>query len=189
MVKSINVYKQYIKFGYHVSVFVMLFIVSCKQPEKVAESIAETKDSMPGFDMTIFKKDGDAYILPWSDLLKLTFRDTFYQSLERDVQLPIFNDTLKALDGKLVVAEGYYIPVSETGDADIVILSAYPYSQCFFCGKAGVESIIDIIGPKNLPKLKTDTKIKFKGKLKLNLDDFNYLVYMLEDAEYIGKSD
>jgi hypothetical protein len=89
------------------------------------------------------------------------------------------------LDGKRVEVEGFYIPVDETGNEKIVILSAYPFAQCFFCGKAGVESIIDILSPKKLPALKVDTKIKFRGRLKLNRDNFDYLIYVLEEAEMV----
>lgn len=130
-----------------------------------------------------FKKEGDAYIVPWNYMLNLKFEKKYSDSLGMEVSLPIFNDTLKVLDGKTVIAEGFYIPVDETGDENIVILSAYPFAQCFFCGQAGVESIIDIITTQKLPKLKIDTKIRFKGRFKLNRDNFDFLIYMLEDAE------
>lgn len=130
-----------------------------------------------------YKKEGDAYIVPWNYMLNLKFEKKYSDSLGMEVSLPIFNDTLKVLDGKTVIAEGFYIPVDETGDETIVILSAYPFAQCFFCGQAGVESIIDIITTQKLPKLKIDTKIRFKGRFKLNRDNFDFLIYMLEDAE------
>jgi hypothetical protein len=133
--------------------------------------------------LSYFKKEGDAYIVPWNYMLNLKFEKKYSDSLGMEVSLPIFNDTLKVLDGKTVIAEGFYIPVDETGDETIVILSAYPFAQCFFCGQAGVESIIDIITTQKLPKLKIDTKIRFKGRFKLNRDNFDFLIYMLEDAE------
>lgn len=78
------------------------------------------------------------------------------------------------------------IPVSETGDEEIFILSAFPYSQCFFCGQAGLESILDI-QLKNEPQrnLKLDEQLNFKGKLRLNATDLDYLIYILDDAELI----
>ena len=117
--------------------------------------------------------------------MAVKFEDSYNEKLGMEVSMPVFSDTLKVLDGKLVEVEGFYIPVDETGDDKIVILSAFPFAQCFFCGKAGVESIIDILSPTKLPVLKVDTKIKFKGRLKLNRDNFDYLIYVLEEAEMI----
>ncbi|MBK9734442.1 MAG: hypothetical protein IPO92_05520 [Saprospiraceae bacterium] len=114
--------------------------------------------------------------------MRVTFEQSYNQKMAMEVSLPVFNDTLKMLDGKDVMIEGFYIPVDETGDDKIVIVSAFPFSQCFFCGKAGVESIVDVLSPKKLPTLKVDTKIKFKGRLKLNRDNFDYLIYVLEEA-------
>ena len=97
----------------------------------------------------------------------------------------MWNCTIKSLNGQKVEVEGFYIPVSETGEDNIVILSAFPFAQCFFCGKAGVESIVDILSPKKIPQMKLDSKIKFQGKLKLNRDNFDYLIYVLEEAEMV----
>jgi hypothetical protein len=165
---------------------------ACKNSVKTDDLVSppapinSTANAKSRIDLSYFKKEGDAYILPWKDLLAVQMRDSFHQKVQDTVLLPMFNDTLRALDGQVVIAEGYFIPVSETGDDNIVIISAYPYSNCFFCGKAGVESIIDVISPKKAPKVKMDNKIRFKGRFKLNVDNFDYLIYMLEDAEYLG---
>jgi len=113
------------------------------------------------------------------------FEKSFHEKMGMEMSMPIFSDTIQALQGKNVEIEGFYIPVDETGDSDIVIVSAYPYSQCFFCGKAGIESIIDVMVSEKLPTIKTDRKVKFRGKLKLNRDDFDYLIYILENAELV----
>lgn len=131
---------------------------------------------------SIFRKVDDYYILPWSHMVSVQFEKSFHEKMGMEMTMPIFSDTLQALQGKNVEIEGFYIPVDETGDSDIVIVSAYPYSQCFFCGKAGIESIIDVMVSEKLPTIKTDRKVKFRGKLKLNRDDFDYLIYILENA-------
>lgn len=135
------------------------------------------------FDMSYFKMDNGAYVIPWPLMMSVKFEEKYDEKMGMEVSLPMFSDTLRALDGKTVQVEGFYIPVSETGDDNIVILSAFPFAQCFFCGKAGVESIIDILAPKKLPLMKLDAKIKFRGRLKLNRDNFDYLIYVLEEAE------
>lgn len=170
----------------------IIFTLSCKDTKSTeGATLPQTTDTstvvidIPTLDMSFFQKDGDHFVLPWKYLMNVTFEDVYKEDVGMEVQLPIFNDTLKVLDGKDVVVEGFYIPVDETGDDKIVILSAFPFAQCFFCGKAGVESIIDILSPKKLPTLKLDAKIKFKGRLKLNRDNFDYLIYVLEEAELV----
>ena len=78
---------------------------------------------------------------------------------------------------------GFVIPLEETADKTFVILSAFPYSQCFFCGQAGPESVIDILAESKLPRLSVDEKLTFRGRLRLNEDDLRYLNYILEEAE------
>ncbi len=177
-----------------VGIFIGLtfLVISCKETKStVSATLPQTTDTTsvvndkPAVDISFFQKEGDHIVLPWKYLMNVTFEDMYKEDLGMEVQLPVFNDTLKVLDGKDVVVEGFYIPVDETGDDKIVILSAFPFAQCFFCGKAGVESIIDILSPKKLPTLKLDAKIKFKGRLKLNRDNFDYLIYVLEEAELV----
>ena len=168
-----------------------LLASGCKYDQKVVEKVPEkgilkeNPTALGTSDSIFFKKENDAFILPWKYLMSVKFEEQYNEKMGMEVSLPIFNDTLKMLDGKKVQVEGFYIPVDETGNEKIVILSAYPFSQCFFCGKAGVESIIDILSPKKLPVLKVDTKIKFRGRLKLNRDNFDYLIYVLEEAELV----
>lgn len=166
----------------------LISILGCKQEKTHVATMPETKDSIPtakSFDVSYFKKENGAFILEWPLLMSVKFEEKYSEKMAMKVEFPLFSDTIKALDGKQVQVEGFYIPVSETGDDNIVILSAYPFAQCFFCGKAGVESIIDILAPKKLPPMKLDSKIKFKGRLKLNRDNFDYLIYVLEEAELV----
>lgn len=162
--------------------------ISCKDQKQEPQAqisdttIQDTKLQVPSH----ITKTGDAYELPWPVLLKARFEKRIDQKLGIEVSYPLFNDTLRALEGKRVVIEGYYIPVDETGDASIVILSAYPYANCFFCGNAGVESIVDVLDTKDLPKLKLDTRIKFEGTLKLNADNYDYLIYILQNARLVS---
>jgi len=138
-------------------------------------------------DTSFLKIVDGSYILPWSYMLNTKLEKAYSDTLGMDVSLPLFSDTLQWLNHKIVTVEGFYIPVDETGDADIVVLSAFPFSQCFFCGKAGVESIIDVMPSEKLGSIKMDQKIKMRGRLKLNREDFNYLIFMLEDAVLVRK--
>lgn len=168
-----------------------LTLTSCKNtpPDERKGLTDNVPTTSSGLDKSMllshFTKKDEAWVLPWSNLLNIHFEEIFIDSLEMEATVPVFNDTLQALNGEIVLVEGFFIPVSETGDENIVILSAFPYAQCFFCGKAGVESIIDVVGAKNLPHIKLDEKIRLKGKLRLNRDDFDYLIYILENAELV----
>lgn len=130
-------------------------------------------------------KDGHI-ILTWEELARVTFEEDYHEGVEEYIFRPIFSDTLKALDGKKIMIEGFVIPIEETGDETFVVLSGLPYLQCFFCGGAGPETVIDILPKGKLKKrLTTDEKITFKGRLRLNADDLDYLNYILDDAELV----
>jgi hypothetical protein len=177
--------------------FITLLIISlpgCKHDtgEVETEPIVSAQDTIQSAQkrlLSFLSRQDSAYVLPWSLLTNVSMIDTTDALSGMDVSLPVFNDTLLALNGKQVILEGFYIPVEETKDEKIVILSAFPFAQCFFCGKAGIESIVDILTKDKLPNLKTDTKIRFSGRLRLNRDDFDYLIYILDDAKYLGLSD
>lgn len=120
----------------------------------------------------------------WKMLGDVTFYEKYNKEYDFNVLYPKFGKTVKELEGKDIVIEGYAIPVEELG-ADILVLSALPYSQCFFCGGAGPESVMDIKSKKKI-KFKVDKKLKLKGRLKLNETDLSQLNYILENAELIN---
>ncbi len=124
--------------------------------------------------------------LNWDILSDLSYEGRKNEDLGVVIDYPVFGSGPLAYSGLEVQIKGYMIPVSETGDEEIFILSAFPYSQCFFCGQAGLESILDI-QLKNEPKrnLKLDEQLSCKGTLRLNATDLDYLIYILDDAELI----
>lgn len=162
-------------------------ILACKEAEEKTPAIQELAKEVKedtSFDSLLYQWEGDYVVINWQDLLEVTFQRTPHALLD-SADIPQFTEKVKALNGKKVIVEGFYIPVEETGDEKIVILSAYPYVQCFFCGQAGVESIIDVLIKEKLPPIKTDTKVRFQGIFKTNADNFDYLIYILEDAKYL----
>lgn len=138
------------------------------------------------FESDRYKYKDDHLILTWEELARVTFEEEYHEEVEEYIFRPTFSDTLKALDRKKVMVEGFVIPLEETGDETFIVLSGLPYLQCFFCGGAGPETVIDILPKNKLKKrLTTDEKITFKGKLRLNADDLDYLNYILDDAELV----
>lgn len=129
-------------------------------------------------------KAQDAIPITWKTLADVTFYEKYNKEYDFNVLYPKWGPKVKAIENKIVEIEGYAIPVEELG-ADILVLSALPYSQCFFCGGAGPESVMDIKSNKKI-KVKLDKKLKFRGKLKLNESDLSQLNYILVDAVLIN---
>ncbi len=122
----------------------------------------------------------DGFIkVDWQMLSRVIFEDEYIN--DTLAMVPIFHDEIKILDGRPIQINGYNIPFGDDS-GQLHILSAYPNSQCFFCGGAGPESVMDIKTKKVLKNLKTDDVLTFRGTLQLNDNDLNYLNYILNDA-------
>jgi hypothetical protein len=98
------------------------------------------------------------------------------------VDYPVFGKEVQALQGEEITIRGYYLPV-EVGGQNKFILSAFPYSNCYFCGGAGPETVMEVYSKEKI--LYTAKPITLKGKLRLNAEDLNHLMYILEEAERI----
>lgn len=103
--------------------------------------------------------------------------------------LPNFSPLLQELEGRQVELEGYVIPIEETGDSSVLVLSANPFSACFFCGAAGPETIADIqlANPAATPRFAMDQRVTFQGRLRLNSTDFYFFNFILEEAEWVKR--
>ena len=119
----------------------------------------------------------------WKTLSKITYEKKFDELLGFKVDVPVFGDDTKALEGKIVEVSGYIVPVEGYKSHTEFVFSAYPYNMCFFCGGAGPETVMEVTS-KEPVKYSTE-RIKLRGKLLLNSDDINRLMYVLVDAELI----
>lgn len=123
--------------------------------------------------------------ITWEILKDVKFADKWSDEFQAYYAVPSFGNNIKKYNGQEVQIRGYIIPI------DIVdgyyVLSANPYSQCFFCGNAGPESVMEIQMKKEYRDLRMDQIITYKGKLRLNKDDIYQLNYILEDAEIVER--
>jgi hypothetical protein len=119
----------------------------------------------------------------WKTLSKITYEKKFDELLGFKVDVPVFGDDTKALEGEIVEVSGYIVPVEGYKSHTEFVFSAYPYNMCFFCGGAGPETVMEVTS-KEPVKYSTE-RIKLRGKLLLNSDDINRLMYVLVDAEMI----
>jgi hypothetical protein len=122
----------------------------------------------------------------WAVFSKTRFDAKYSEKAMEYLMFPTFPPEVKALQGKVITIEGYYLPVDVTGGSYIII-SKYPYSQCFFCGGAGPETIAEVTFRSAPPKFTADQYIRVKGKLSLNTDDIDHTNFLVTDAELISK--
>ena len=122
----------------------------------------------------------------WALFAKTKFEAKYSDKAAEYFLYPVFPVELKDLVGKEISLEGYYMPIDIDGDA-YIILSKFPYSQCFFCGGAGPESIAEVTFKIKQGKFEMDQFIRVKGKLKLNEGNIDHGNFMLEEASMISK--
>lgn len=186
--------------------------MSCQNTEKQSNSEIEIsplpsvkyeEDSL-SFNADDYKWEEGYIVLDWAFLSRIKYEDGYvnkttkktvyhkdikdnpklYAQYEGDtlVMLPVFHDDIKVLNGKPIQIHGYLIPLEDKTGGKMHFLSAYPMSQCFFCGAAGPESLMDVLTKKPYKGLKMDDKLTFRGTLHLNDSDLDYMNYVLKDA-------
>lgn len=122
----------------------------------------------------------------WNEFAKTKFESKYNEKLGEYLFYPNFTESLKALVGKEITVEGFYVPFAPE-DGDYIIISKFPMSQCFFCGGGGPESIAEVHFIKDSPKFQIDDLITVKGKLQLNIDDIDHVNFILKDAVVVNK--
>jgi hypothetical protein len=135
---------------------------------------------MTGFGFAQSKPD------TWNEFAKTKFEPKYYEKLGEYLFYPSFPAELKAMEGKEITVEGFYVPFAPE-DGNYIIISKYPMSQCFFCGGGGPESIAEVNFAKNPGKFQVDDLITVKGKLKLNADNMDHVNFILDQAVVVNK--
>jgi len=120
--------------------------------------------------------------LTWAELADVDFKDVYLEELDSYYWKPVFGPQVLAAEGQDVYITGYVIPVDL--DEDFYVLSRYPFANCFFCGGAGPESVIDLrFADADHRTYQTDERLTFHGNVRLNADDVYQMNYILEGAE------
>lgn len=122
----------------------------------------------------------------WNEFAKTKFEPKYYEKMGEYLFYPSFPAELKALEGKEITVQGFYVPFAPE-DGEYIIISKYPMSQCFFCGGGGPESIAEVNFSKTPGKFQVDDLITVKGKLKLNTDDIDHVNFILTEAVLVIK--
>lgn len=119
----------------------------------------------------------------WKTLSKITFKKKYDEMLGFKVDVPVFSEEIKKMEGKTVTVKGYVIPVEGYKSHKEFVFSAFPYNMCFFCGGAGPETVMEVFAKE--PIKYTAEAITIKGKLELNDSDINRLIYIIKDVELV----
>lgn len=120
----------------------------------------------------------------WDVFARVNFVEKLITELNEYYLVPQFDARIKEYEGKDFIIAGHYVPFDLVNE-DAIVLSKYPYAQCFFCGGAGPESVVEVVFISGIPTIKFDQFITIKGKLRLNAVDVNHLNFILEDAKLI----
>ncbi len=122
----------------------------------------------------------------WAMFAKTKFEPKYYEKAGQYLLYPNFSAELKALEGKEIVMEGYYVPFAPE-DGEYIIISKFPMSQCFFCGGGGPESIAEVNFSKPQSKFQVDDLIMVKGHLKLNADNMDHINFIVDQATLVKR--
>ncbi|MEP0368549.1 MAG: hypothetical protein ABJN36_16850 [Cyclobacteriaceae bacterium] len=100
-----------------------------------------------------------------------------------EIYVPKFGPDIKALENKEISLSGYIIPFEGMFKPDHLIISSLPIASCFFCGGAGPESVAEVYLDETVKY--TAKKVTVRGKLSLNDENMDELMYILKDAKLI----
>ncbi|NOU59920.1 hypothetical protein [Marinifilum caeruleilacunae] len=123
------------------------------------------------------------------DLLLDDVKIRYYYSFKYDALLPRpkFGKELKKIDGQSIKVKGFFLPVDITGN--IYVLSYNPMNTCFFCTGDGLQTIIELnVSPeylRNFKRLRTDNYFEIEGKLKLNNNNSEHLIYIMDEVKFV----
>ncbi len=119
----------------------------------------------------------------WKTLSKISYKKEYDEILGFKVDIPVFSENIKELEGTEITVKGYIIPVEGYKNHKEFIFSAFPYNMCFFCGGAGPETVMEVEALEEVAF--TAEQIVIKGILRLNNEDINKLMYRLEEVKAV----
>jgi len=144
----------------------LVFLIAATSMYAQDEAVAESKDENV-----------------WKTLSKITYKKEYDEFLGFKIDKPVFAEDVKNLEDQVITIRGYIIPVEGYKSHSEFIFSAYPYNMCFFCGGAGPETVMEVEASEDVEY--TAEQITLQGKLQLNADDVNRLMYVLVDATLV----
>jgi len=99
------------------------------------------------------------------------------------VYWPVVSEKVKEMHGQTITVRGYLILQLAEFQTRQFYLSKVPESQCYFCGGAGPESLMEVW--VTTPVSKTTRPVTIRGRLEVNTTDPERTMYSLVDAVWI----
>ena len=121
---------------------------------------------------------------PWDLLATTTIKQGHDSFLDEPIDLPVFSDQLKKMEGKEIELEGFIIPLDQGSGQGYFVLSRFPYQSCFFCGAAGPETVVEVYSNRKVAF--TDERVRVKGRLELNEDDPLHLFFLMRNCTVVA---
>ncbi|MCG8386233.1 MAG: hypothetical protein MJA30_11870 [Cytophagales bacterium] len=117
----------------------------------------------------------------WEMFAGISLERKFVEEADAYYRIPVFTPILLDHTGKEVTLSGYYLPYSELDS--VIIISRFPNASCFFCGRAGIESVAMVeLDRINRTSYYMDQRLTVRGKLVLNSTDIKKLAFVITDA-------
>ena len=89
--------------------------------------------------------------------------------------------SLEDVANKKVTIVGYFLDLDP--DGKWFMLSKNPFATCFFCGKAGPETVLELLGYKNVKKkFKSDDMVEVTGIFNSIYDFEDKISFVLENV-------
>jgi hypothetical protein len=129
---------------------------------------------------------GKAQSTAWSTLGMVTTSTTFDPDYGMEIKKVKISPIVRSLEGKEIEVDGYIIPLKGKLAQNHFMLSKFTNNMCFFCGKAGPETAMQVFLANDKKAAYTDDKIKVKGILRINENDPGGLLYTLDNAVLIN---
>jgi len=107
----------------------------------------------------------------------------FDPTLGMEIDIPDIHPAASKLNGQQIQLEGFIIPLEGKKSQAHFMFSAFPINMCYFCGRAGPESVIEVFMKKGETMPFTDKKIWIQGTLRVNGQDPQSNIYTLHYAE------
>jgi len=120
----------------------------------------------------------------WQILAMVIMEKKFDEDMGIDIEKPRFGKKVKAIHGSEITIKGYILPLKASKNQKYFILSAVPFNQCFYCGGAGPESVMEVFS--TVPVKSSKKMVKLKGKLIVNFNpSLGQVLYTLKDAKVV----
>lgn len=117
----------------------------------------------------------------WEMFAGISLERRFIEEADAYYRIPVFTPILLDHTGKEVTLSGYYLPYSELDS--VIIISRFPNASCFFCGRAGIESVAMVeLDRVSRTSFYMDQRLTVTGKLVLNSTNIKKLAFVVADA-------